>query len=104
MKHLILFLNLSILLAGCGKKDRIAPSYPTDSIGSINRWILDSLKRYYYWSDEIPANPVYTQSSDAFFGSLLSSHDRFSWISNGAELAPASNSYFTYAFYYALLQ
>jgi len=78
--------------------------YPTDSIGRINRWISDSLKRYYYWSDAIPGKPDNTQSPELFFKSLLSSSDRFSWVSNGLDIAPPSNSYFTYGFHYAFVQ
>ena len=92
------------LQTGCGKKDVIAPPYPTDSIGRINRWIEDSMRRYYYWSDNIPGRPDYAQGSDAFFRSLLSSNDRFSWVSNGADIAAASNSYFIYGFHYAFVQ
>lgn len=82
----------------------MAPPYPTDSIGRINRWISDSLTRYYYWSDEIPGKPDQTLPPDAFFKSLLSSSDRFSWVSNGLDIIPPSNSYFTYGFHYAFVQ
>jgi len=102
--HLILFASLHFGLSGCSKKNGEDIPYPTDSIGRIDRWIADSLRRYYYWSDAIPGKPDYTKSPDNFFTSLLSSSDRFSWVSNGLDIAPPSNSYFLYGFHYALVQ
>lgn len=102
MRLLILFLGASLLvLSGCSKKDVTPPVY--DSLGRINQWILDSMKRYYYWGDAISAKPV-SADPDVFFKSILSVNDRFSWISNGRGIPPPSNSYFTYGFHYILVQ
>jgi hypothetical protein len=89
------------MVSGCSKKDMTPPVY--DSLGRINQWILDSMKRYYYWGDAISAKPV-SAGADVFFKSILSVNDRFSWISNGQDIHPPSNSYFTYGFHYILVQ
>lgn len=78
--------------------------YPTDSLGRINRWVLDSMRRYYYWADNMPKNYDYNQPPDQYFKSLLSASDRFSWISNGQDIKPPSNSYFTHGFHFVLVQ
>ena len=94
-----------LVMYGCGSKETITPDpFPADSLGRINRWILDSMRRYYYWADGITAQPDYAVSSNLFFKSLLSSDDRFSWISNGTDIKAPSNSYFTYGFHYAWVQ
>ena len=102
MKHLILFLAI-ITATACGKKDIVSPPPVTDPVARINQWILDSMKRYYYWGDGIAAKPV-IEDPNSFFKSILSVNDRFSWISNGRDLLPPSNSYFTYGFHYALVE
>jgi carboxyl-terminal processing protease len=105
MKHLILILTGFILsgLYGCSKKDLPAAPPIYDSTGRMNQWILDSMKRYYYWGDQIVAKPVSTDP-DQFFKRILSVNDRFSWISNGMDILPPSNSYFIYGFHYVLMQ
>lgn len=106
MKWLISLLLTAVLFyttIHCKKGGPDEP-YPTDSLGKINRWILDSMRRYYYWSDDIPANYSLSQPVSSFFKSLLSVHDRFSWISNGADITAPSNSYFIYGFHYAFVQ
>ncbi|AEW01206.1 hypothetical protein A4D02_32810 [Niastella koreensis] len=92
------------MLSGCSKKDYPGGYIPTDSLGIINKWVLDSMKRYYYWNSSINTSPDYSLNTASFFASLLSVADRFSWISDGSSLQPASNSYFIYGFHYALLQ
>ncbi|GEP94267.1 peptidase S41 [Chitinophaga cymbidii] len=77
--------------------------YPTDSLGRINRWTLDSMRRFYYWNEQIPAKPDHSLSPELFFQSLLSPSDRFSHIS-GPHVPAATNSYFTFGFHYAFLQ
>lgn len=92
-------------LLSCGKKDVTPPDpYPTDSLGKIDRWILDSMRQYYYWSDGLAGQPDYTLTPNLFFKNLLSTQDRFSWISNGSDVKAPSNSYFTYGFHYAFVQ
>lgn len=103
MRNLLYILILITFITGC-KKDITEEPYPTDPLGIANRWVLDSMRRYYYWADEIPGNNDYSLSTDLFFKKLLSTHDRFSWISNGQDIAAPSNSYFTYGFHYALVE
>lgn len=100
---IIVQLALCLCIISCNSKDALVEPYPADSLGRINRWVLDSMKRFYYWSDAIPAKTDYTLQTPQYFSSLLSSNDRFSWISNGRDVAPPSSSYFTYGFHYALV-
>ena len=74
-----LFVLLFILASSC-KKDGAAPSYPAGSNENINTWVLDSLKRYYYWNDALPANPDISLDPKAFFSSVRHTRDRFSFI------------------------
>jgi carboxyl-terminal processing protease len=96
----LLFFSIVISTIGC-RKEAAGEPVPGDSVGRINRWVLDSLRRYYYWSADIPANYDYRLPTDQFFTALLSPADRFSWISDGAAIPPPSNSYFVYGFHYA---
>jgi len=106
--RICLYILLTALLfpaaQGCKKDGPDVEPYPTDSLGKINRWILDSMRQYYYWLDEIPKDYDYSESPEAFFKSLLSPNDRFSWISDGQAIKPPSTSYFTYGFHFALVQ
>jgi C-terminal processing protease CtpA/Prc len=91
------------LFTSCSKNDALPDPYPADSLGKINRWTLDSMRRFYYWNEQIPSKPDHSLSPELFFKSLLSSSDRFSHIS-GPNVPPATNSYFSFGFHYALLQ
>ncbi len=54
----------------------------------INEWIYNTMYNYYYWNDHLPEHPIYSQSPQSFFKSLLYNEgvdDRFSWISDNAE-------------------
>ena len=66
-----------LFVASCSKDDP-APS----ENDYVNSWILGNMKQAYYWTDQIPTSPNKEQVPDAFFKSLLSSEDRFSWIQN----------------------
>ncbi|WP_316828302.1 S41 family peptidase [Pedobacter miscanthi] len=74
--YLILLL---IILSSC-KKDKKKPDYPAGSNENINTWILDSLKRYYYWNEQLPADPNIGLSPKDFFNSVRNGADRFSYI------------------------
>ena len=94
-KKLFFILLCSSLLLSC-KKGSSKPDYPAGSNGNINTWILDSLKRYYYWNDQLPGNPQIDQSPLNFFSSVRNAADRFSYITlpNDAATTPASNRNF----------
>jgi carboxyl-terminal processing protease len=85
----------------CSKKT--VPFEPTDPLGIANKWVYDSLKLYYYWSDQMPGKPDYTLPTAEFFKRLLSSADRFSAISNGRDVVPAKSVYELYGFHYSMI-
>ncbi|QIL42267.1 PDZ domain-containing protein [Pedobacter sp. HDW13] len=95
IKKLFFILLCSSLLLSC-KKGSSKADYPAGSNENINTWILDSLKRYYYWNDQLPGNPSIDQSPLNFFSSVRNAADRFSYITlpNDAATAPASNRNF----------
>lgn len=100
---LILYILLSVaLLPGpaCSKKE--VPWQPTDSLGKLNKWVYDSMQLYYYWSAEMPAHPDYSLPTQEFFKQLLSSKDRFSWISNRNGIGSPKTSAELYGFHYTL--
>ncbi|WP_205509684.1 S41 family peptidase [Longitalea arenae] len=100
---LVVYLLLSLaLLPGpaCTKKD--LAWQPTDSLGTLNKWIYDSMQLYYYWSAAMPAHPDYSLPAAQFFKQLLSPKDRFSWISNRNGIASPKTSAERYGFHYTL--
>ncbi|WGQ09291.1 S41 family peptidase [Pedobacter gandavensis] len=78
-KSLFSCLVMLLLLMSC-KKDKSTPIYPEGSNEQINTWILDSLRKYYYWSDALPKTAALEQAPPAFFNSIRNSADRFSWL------------------------
>src|SRR5688572_26179738 len=72
----ILWFAALFVVASCDRDDP-APANPNER---INTWIYDNMKTWYYWTDEIPTDPNKTLEHKAFFESLLSDKDRFSWI------------------------
>lgn len=73
---------LAVLLISCTNNDESAPVFPEGSTESVNLWVQDSMKRYYYWADQMPETPDYRLPVKDFFKSLLSSQDRFSFMVN----------------------
>ncbi|BAV05655.1 carboxyl-terminal protease [Filimonas lacunae] len=95
-----------LLLTGilsCHNKDVASGPVITDSIGKINKWIYDSMQRYYYWSGDITATPDYTLPSGNFFHSLVSNQDRFSYISNQVDVGPQRTTFQLYNFHYSIV-
>lgn len=76
---LICLISILLLQISC-KKDDTPPNYPIGSNENINTWILDSLKRYYYWSDGLPAKPGLNRAPLNFFSAIRNLNDRFSYI------------------------
>jgi carboxyl-terminal processing protease len=85
MSIIKLFTIALCLLAftACSKKDTDAPPMPTDPGQRANRWILDSMKHYYLWSENIDENTALNGVPADFFNSLLHSNDRFSSMLDG---------------------
>lgn len=53
----------------------------------VNSWILENMKFWYLWNDELPATTNKNLAPEPYFKSLLHEDDRFSWIqSNYQEL------------------
>ena len=46
----------------------------------VNSWIRENMEYWYLWKDEIPAKSDKNLDPEAYFNSLLSKNDRFSWI------------------------
>lgn len=113
MKHTPLFkpawLGMALLsvwlLSSCKKEtDLVEPTTSsttsTAENETVNKWILENMRDYYYWNDKIPANPDLTQSPSDFFDSILYTYnatsapdgDRFSWIEENADDLSASLS------------
>lgn len=94
-----------IAIMSCRKNDVGATlPEPKDSVQRINRWILDSMLKYYLYSDGYTSYPSLSEKPEVFFDRLLDPRDRFSWISNGVNIGPAANAFDRYGFHYILIQ
>lgn len=70
----IFALLVSVLAISCSDDD-------SDSGNRyVNNWIYDNMELYYLWNLDLPSSPDKSQEPEAFFNSLLSNEDRFSWI------------------------
>ncbi|NML36584.1 hypothetical protein HHL17_05180 [Chitinophaga sp. G-6-1-13] len=71
------------LITACSKKDDIPP-VPTGPVTQqeINNWVLDSMRYFYLWNDQLPANPNNTLETISFFHSIKYTEDRFSLLYN----------------------
>ena len=101
---LICLVSILILQSSC-KKDNNTPSYPPGSNENINTWMLDSLKRYYYWSDGLPSKPVLNKPPLDFFSAIRNSSDRFSYIllsNDPSSVSPSNKS--QYGFDYSTIK
>src|SRR3954465_10330830 len=79
MKKLFILFLIPFLFQTCDKNDP-SPTANENPNEHVNNWIYENMSYWYYWKDNLPANPDKTQKPDAFFTSLKSTHDRFSWI------------------------
>ncbi|MBK1441376.1 hypothetical protein JHJ32_15355 [Parapedobacter sp. ISTM3] len=76
-----------LLMASCAKNEPRPGGEVTNT--EVNKWIVDSMRYYYYWNTSIPQdrNLNFNSSPQAFFESLLNRPaDRFSWIQNAEDL------------------
>ncbi|QNR82934.1 PDZ domain-containing protein [Pedobacter riviphilus] len=97
----IYFVILFLAILSSCKKGNKTPDYPIGSNENINTWILDSLKRYYYWNEQLPAKPNLSLSPKDFFNSIRNSSDRFSYISIPNDPSTATPSNRNFGFDYA---
>ena len=101
---LICLVSILILQSSC-KKDNNTPSYPPGSNENINSWMLDSLKRYYYWSDGLPSKPALNRAPLDFFSTIRNANDRFSYIllpNDPSSVSPSNRS--QYGFDYTTIK
>lgn len=95
----------SIFAVSCTQRDQDIPEFPEGTTEYVNAWVQDSMKRYYYWADQMPAKPNYHLPVKDFFKSLLSSQDRFSFIVNTEDSSTYPRSVRNmYGFDFAVLQ
>ncbi len=79
----VIYVLVGLVLLGCGNDDDPTPAVVFDPENPnlyINDWIIDRMDFWYFWKNDIPADPDETLNPDDFFSSILSSQDRFSWI------------------------
>ncbi|KXH81155.1 S41 family peptidase [Chryseobacterium kwangjuense] len=94
-----------IFILSCNRNDDEVPRFPDGSRESVNLWVQDSMKRYYYWADQMPAKPDYRLPVKDFFKSLLSSQDRFSFAVDTQDPSSYPRSVRNmYGFDYAVIQ
>ncbi|QNK61320.1 hypothetical protein H7F33_12160 [Pedobacter sp. PAMC26386] len=80
IKTLLICLTFSALNS-CRKSDN-RPDYPAGSQENINSWILDSMKVYYYWNNNLPGSPGLNTDPSSFFKGIRNGADRFSALVN----------------------
>jgi len=103
--QLLALIVLSFLIVSCNRTDDEVPNFPEGSTESVNVWVQDSMRRYYYWEDHMPPKPNYHLPVKDFFKSLLLPQDRFSFIINTSDASTYPRSARNmYGFDYAVLQ
>lgn len=105
LRSAVTVIIITVTLIACSKSDG-GPSLPqpTDSLQRINRWILDSMIKYYLYSDHYSSYPSLAENSTNFFDQLLNAQDKFSWISNGGNVPPPRSSFDRYGFHFIMVQ
>ena len=71
---------LFVLVASCDDDVEPTQTFVDEGNRHVNEWILDNMEFWYLWSNELPASPNMDLKPDAFFQSLVTDDDRFSWI------------------------
>ncbi|HWV75612.1 MAG TPA: S41 family peptidase [Pseudosphingobacterium sp.] len=72
------------LFLGC-KKEPELPQFPVGSDESVNTWVLENMRNYYFWNANLPGNPTIQQSPSSFFESIKNQQDRFSTLMNSKQ-------------------
>lgn len=73
-----------LLFLGC-KKEPEMPQFPAGSNESVNTWVLENMRNYYFWNANLPGNPAIQQSPSSFFESIKNQQDRFSTLMNSKQ-------------------
>lgn len=95
------------ILFSCNRIDDkdFRPNFAEGTTESVNLWVRDSMKRYYYWAASMPLKPNYSLPTKLFFKSLLSQEDRFSGIIDKNDASTyAKTIRGLYGFDYSVLQ
>ncbi|WP_126243601.1 S41 family peptidase [Chitinophaga rhizosphaerae] len=95
---------LVLLWTGCGRKGDLPAPAERDSLHRYNQWILDSMRRFYLWSDQLPAHPDMQLAPTEFFHALRNASDPFSWIVRQPGLPVPGGTFYHYGFHFALVQ
>lgn len=77
-RRYFIFLWLLIGFSSC-QQEEPAPAASSQH-AQVNSWILNTMKFWYLWTDDLPVSPDMSADPETFFKSLLVSGDRFSWI------------------------
>lgn len=86
-----------LILASCKKEQEPL------ILSAQNQWILDSMRVYYYWNEQLPRSPADMGNPADFFSSLLNGADRFSFMVNPSVTKSDYSSFAWYGLEYALL-
>lgn len=100
MRQHIFILLLLLGITACSKHEDV----PASVFSAENTWILDSMRMYYYWENEIPGTPQSQQDATHFFTGLLSAKDRFSYIADPTNTNVTYSAFAWYGFEYAIVQ
>jgi carboxyl-terminal processing protease len=71
---------LFAFVSSCDDDDEPSNTVVDENNRHVNDWISQNMDFWYLWSNELPASADKNLNPDAFFQSLLSHDDRFSWI------------------------
>ncbi|TWV96291.1 S41 family peptidase [Chitinophaga pinensis] len=96
-----LLLLFWILGALSCRKEETGPLTP---LSEGNQWILDSMRVYYYWNDQLPARPAPDPDARQFLSGLLHPADRFSYLLDPDHPLTAYSSFAYYGLEYAFTQ
>lgn len=94
-----ILLTGNLLLTESCKKEPLSPP-----LSENNQWILDSMRVYYYWNEQLPKGPADQEPASSFFQTLLYSEDRFSYLTDPSETRKEYSSFAWYGFEYTLLE
>ncbi|SFE96315.1 Peptidase family S41 [Chitinophaga sp. CF118] len=87
LRRICYTLVFPLLVISCSKKDDPAPPIPTGPVTQkeVNNWLLDSMRYFYLWNDQLPATADTMLTTTAFFNQLKSKDDRFSFLYKPAD-------------------